>query len=348
MSRILIASAALLALVLPVPATAQFPTATASLRVVPAAPSPCPGQGYFFSGQSVRISGGGFDPSATVEVYFSTEGGERTLIDTTSADSMGGLDEVVTLPTGLSTPVMAVLDAQGAQDSDGLLNLSASLELLASGGMDSDGDWVPDACDNCPSEMNNGQEDDDMAGIGNVCDACPSDQQNDADGDGICGDADTCPFDANNDADSDEICGNVDNCPSTSNPDQLDTDANGIGDACQTNASCSDGSDNDGDGLVDYPADPGCADAADTTETDPALPCDDGIDNDADGLVDFVSGGGLGDPGCASGTSAAEDPECDDSVDNDGDGGVDWDGNFNEFPVDDDCAGVGSNTTELP
>lgn len=33
-------------------------------------------------------------------------------------------------------------------------------------------------------------------------------------------------------------------------------------------AACADGNDNDGDGQTDFPADPGCADAADTDETD--------------------------------------------------------------------------------
>ncbi len=59
-----------------------------------------------------------------------------------------------------------------------------------------------------------------------------------------------------------------------------------------------------------------------------------------------MSGEGLHDPGCASGTSPAENPECDDSVDNDGDGKVDWDGKYGVFPVDDDCAGDGSGASE--
>ena len=50
-----------------------------------------------------------------------------------------------------------------------------------------------------------------------------------------------------------------------------------------------------GDGLIDFPADPGCIDAADNDETDPPPPaqCADGIDNDGDGLIDFPA-----DPGC--------------------------------------------------
>jgi hypothetical protein len=47
---------------------------------------------------------------------------------------------------------------------------------------------------------------------------------------------------------------------------------------------CSDGIDNDGDGLVDYPDDPGCP----WPFASPENPhCNDGIDNDVDGMVDF-------------------------------------------------------------
>ena len=37
-------------------------------------------------------------------------------------------------------------------------------------------------------------------------------------------------------------------------------------------AACANGKDDDGDGKIDYPADPGCESAADTDETDPAAP----------------------------------------------------------------------------
>ena len=65
---------------------------------------------------------------------------------------------------------------------------------------------------------------------------------------------------------------------------------------------CSDGRDNDGDGLIDR-GDPGCA--AGSTEggtggSQPASECRDGRDNDGDGLVDRPA-----DPGCdADGTEA--------------------------------------------
>ena len=50
---------------------------------------------------------------------------------------------------------------------------------------------------------------------------------------------------------------------------------------------CGDGVENDGDGLVDYPADPGCQSATGTVES-PA--CQDGVDNDLDGRIDFDGG----------------------------------------------------------
>ncbi|MCK8499505.1 hypothetical protein M0222_17130 [Myxococcus fulvus] len=52
---------------------------------------------------------------------------------------------------------------------------------------------------------------------------------------------------------------------------------------------CSNGRDDDGDGRVDYPSEPGCDSPKDESEVDPAvLPtCFDGVDNDGDGDVDY-------------------------------------------------------------
>jgi hypothetical protein len=62
-------------------------------------------------------------------------------------------------------------------------------------------------------------------------------------------------------------------------------------------AECSNGIDDDGDGRVDYPDDPGCA-GAHALEEDPA--CDDDRDNDGDGLADWDGGGFTHpDPDCA-------------------------------------------------
>lgn len=140
---------------------------------------------------------------------------------------------------------------------------------------------------------------------------------------------------------------------------------------------CSDGLDNDRDGALDFPDDPGCTDADDDDETDPvpATQCDDRLDNDEDGLVDAAdpdcstsldpseSGGNAVracnnavdddddglidfpfDPGCetAGGISEADRvpaPACANGVDDDGDGNTD-------FPADPGCVAAGD-TTEL-
>jgi hypothetical protein len=97
------------------------------------------------------------------------------------------------------------------------------------------------------------------------------------------------------DSDGDGILDGFDNCPDDLNPVQEDADLDRIGDACDPfpsdrdnekaqlqsdlaaclNASteCTDGIDNDGDGTVDYPADPDCISPTDNTEAPPPSGC---------------------------------------------------------------------------
>lgn len=94
---------------------------------------------------------------------------------------------------------------------------------------------------------------------------------------------------------------------------------------------CRDGLDNDNDGLVDHPEDPGCSSLDDDSEQDPRA-CSDGVDNDSDGLTDFPD-----DPGCSGPSDHSEQDSqpvaaCEDGVDNDGDGLID-------HPDDPGCAG---------
>ena len=71
--------------------------------------------------------------------------------------------------------------------------------------------------------------------------------------------------------------------------------------------SCGDAIDNDADGLVDFPFEPGCTTVDDDTEEDPTpMPeCGNGIDDDADALIDYPA-----DPGCAFAADSVELDEC--------------------------------------
>jgi hypothetical protein len=156
---------------------------------------------------------------------------------------------------------------------------------IAAKDADSDGDGVPDSADSCRGRPDEKQLDADGDGIGDACDRA------------------TC---GNGIQEYDETC----EPPNTKN----------CGPSCNYAGpgACSDGGDNDGDGLVDL-ADPGCSSSSDTSERGTAA-CDNGIDDDGDYLVDFG-----GDPGCASPTGS-ERPQCSDGIDNDNDGKIDWDG----------------------
>ncbi len=79
-------------------------------------------------------------------------------------------------------------------------------------------------------------------------------------------------------------------------------------------STCNNGTDDDGDGLVDYPNDPGCDSISDNDESDGCDPvnnpgacpaCYNGTDDDGDSLTDFPN-----DPGCTSAADSSEQDEC--------------------------------------
>jgi hypothetical protein len=135
-----------------------------------------------------------------------------------------------------------------------------------------------------------------------------------------------------------------------------------------------DGNDDGAPGPADD-GDPGCTSSSDSSETDPPPPppppvCNDGTDNDGDGKIDYVNDGNDdgnlgnaddGDPGCTSSSDSSETDApppppppaaCNDGTDNDGDGKIDYvsDGNDDGAPgtADDGDAGCTSSadTTE--
>jgi hypothetical protein len=104
---------------------------------------------------------------------------------------------------------------------------------------------------------------------------------------------------------------------------------------------CVDEIDNDGDGATDYinaVGDPGCESEADPSEHARRWPCDNGKDDDGDGLADFPA-----DPGCNNLIAPRENPQCQDGLNNDGQFGIDFDGGFSVTgvpgPTDPQCAG---------
>jgi hypothetical protein len=100
---------------------------------------------------------------------------------------------------------------------------------------DNDDDGYCESDDNCPWTYNPDQLDDDLDGFGNACDNCPNDsnpEQENLDNDEFGDLCDPCPLDSLNDHDGDGWCESEDNCPDVYNPGQEDTNGNDVGDAC--------------------------------------------------------------------------------------------------------------------
>ncbi|HYV19767.1 MAG TPA: MopE-related protein [Verrucomicrobiae bacterium] len=91
---------------------------------------------------------------------------------------------------------------------------------------DFDGDAHGDVCDNCPAVANTSQTDTDNDTLGNACDP-------DDDNDGIQDDGDASGVAGDHPCTGGVIASCDDNCPLVANPTQADTNANGVGDACE-------------------------------------------------------------------------------------------------------------------
>lgn len=113
----------------------------------------------------------------------------------------GGGQEAAAPADSIETATMAEPVVSAQEGTSGARN---ERTLLSS---DADGDYIPDALDNCPNVQNPDQAD--------------------ADGDGI---GDACPVYA--DFDGDGVPDKDDNCPNIATSNFADSDGDGIGDAC--------------------------------------------------------------------------------------------------------------------
>lgn len=124
---------------------------------------------------------------------------------------------------------------------------------------------------------------------------------------------------------------------------------------------CSDGIDNDADGMTDFPEDVGCTDTADDTEDSGAeAQCSDGRDNDGDGKTDYPN-----DPGCLVPQQDSETDDCPEGatcaqcsngIDDDGNGAIDYPDDIGcesaadrfEFASNPNACGSGLTIKQLP
>ncbi len=146
------------------------------LAVAPIA-SICGGVGgVAVPGQTISLSGDGFTAGSTVTIYLDAPGPQ--VLKTLSADGAGHFGTMVTLPAGVLPQFLVPLRAAGIGSNSQPRVLIGFLTIGPDLSVDSDGDGIPDACDNCPAVPNPDQADADHDGIGDACDPCPNDPLN--------------------------------------------------------------------------------------------------------------------------------------------------------------------------
>jgi hypothetical protein len=177
----------------------------------------------------------------------------RSIFSRPDSDLDGAADEDDACPSDFNKTEPGLCGCGGVDadsDGDGTLDCDEDCPFdfskLAPGACgcgedeaDSDTDGTPDCIDACPVDM--GKTEPGACGCGiadadgdgdltaDCIDGCPQDSGKAMPGACGCGNADT-------DADGDGVPGCVDNCPSVANADQLDSNGNGVGNACEVPA----------------------------------------------------------------------------------------------------------------